>query len=59
MPEVGHLGAGSMAIREACVRPIENGDPECPEMPRPEAMRIMEITDQARKSQGYECPTLP
>jgi len=59
MLEVGTLGAGGIAIKEACAWPIENGDLECPEMPRPEAMRIMEITDQIRKPWGYERPIPP
>jgi len=43
---------------DACVRAIESGDLECPEMPHLETIRIMEIMDQIRKSWGYEIPTI-
>lgn len=43
---------------EACVRAIERGALECPEMPHLETIRIMEIMDQLRKSWGYEIPAL-
>lgn len=39
---------------EACVRAIENGDLECPEMPHAETIRVMEIMDGIRKDWGYE-----
>jgi len=42
---------------EACVRAIESGASECPEMPHLETIRIMEIMDQIRKSWKYEIPT--
>ncbi len=41
---------------EACVRAIENGDLECPEMPHAETIRVMEIMDGIRKDWGYEIP---
>ena len=41
---------------EACVRALENGDLECPEMPHEETVRVMEIMDGIRKSWGYEIP---
>lgn len=43
---------------DACIRAIECGDLECPEMPHLETIRIMEIMDQIRKSWGYEIPTI-
>ncbi|MDO4632453.1 MAG: Gfo/Idh/MocA family oxidoreductase [Eubacteriales bacterium] len=43
---------------EACVRAIENGDLECPEMPHAETIAVMEIMDGMRKSWGYEIPLL-
>ncbi len=41
---------------EACVRALENGDLECPEMPHEETIKVMEIMDGIRKSWGYEIP---
>ena len=43
---------------EACIRAIETGALECPEMPHLETIRILEIMDQIRKSWGYEIPLL-
>lgn len=41
---------------EACVRALENGELECPEMPHEETVKVMEIMDGIRKSWGYEIP---
>lgn len=41
---------------EACMRAMEAGDLECPEMPHAETIRVMEIMDSLRKSWGYEIP---
>ncbi len=43
---------------EACVRAIERGELECPEMPHAETVRVMEIMDRIRASWGYEIPLL-
>lgn len=41
---------------EACVRAIENGELECPEMPHEETVKVMEIMDAIRSSWGYDIP---
>lgn len=41
---------------EACMRAMEAGNLECPEMPHAETIRVMEIMDSLRKSWGYEIP---
>lgn len=41
---------------EACVRAIENGELECPEMPHEETVKVMEIMDGIRSSWGYDIP---
>ena len=41
---------------EACVKALEEGRLECPEMPHRETIRIMEIMDKIRKSWDYEIP---
>lgn len=41
---------------EACVRAIESGALECPEMPHAETVHVMEIMDGIRKSWNYEIP---
>lgn len=41
---------------EACVRAIENGELECPQMPHAETIKVMEIMDGIRKDWGYEIP---
>lgn len=43
---------------EACVRAIESGSLECPQMPHAETIQVMEIMDGIRKSWGYEIPVL-
>lgn len=43
---------------EACVRAMENGDLECPEMPHKETICIMKLMDQIRGSWGYEIPEI-
>ncbi len=43
---------------EACVRAIEQGESECPEIPHAETIKVMEIMDGIRKSWGYEIPEL-
>ncbi len=43
---------------EACVRAMENGELECPEMPHEETICIMELMDQIRESWGYEIPEI-
>lgn len=43
---------------EACIRAIENGDLECPEMPHEETIKVMEIMDSMRRSWNYEIPLL-
>ena len=43
---------------EACVRAIESGSLECPQMPHAETIHVMEIMDGIRKSWGYEIPVL-
>ena len=40
----------------ACVRAIENGEIECPEIPHAETIKVMEIMDGIRKAWGYEIP---
>ena len=40
----------------ACVRAIENGEIECPEIPHKETVKVMEIMDGIRKAWGYEIP---
>lgn len=39
---------------EACVRGIQAGEIECPEIPHSETIKVMEIMDSIRKSWGYE-----
>lgn len=41
---------------EACVKALETGALECPEMPHGETIKVMEIMDEIRKSWGYEIP---
>ena len=41
---------------EACVKALEEGRLECPEMPHRETIRVMEIMDKIRKSWDYEIP---
>ena len=41
---------------EACMRALEAGQLECPEMPHEETVKIMEIMDGIRKSWGYDIP---
>ena len=41
---------------QACVRAIENGDLECPEMPHAETIRIMEQMDALRDTWGVRYP---
>lgn len=43
---------------EACVRAIETGALECPEMPHAETIKVMELMDSIRKEWGYEIPDL-
>jgi predicted dehydrogenase len=43
---------------EACVRAIEQGESECPEIPHAETIKVMEIMDGIRESWGYEIPEL-
>lgn len=41
---------------EACVRAIENGDLECPEMPHEETLRMMRWMDELRRQWGMVYP---
>ena len=41
---------------EACVKALEEGSLECPEMPHSETVRVLEIMDKIRKSWDYEIP---
>lgn len=41
---------------EACIKAIQEGKIECPEMPHSETIRVMKIMDEMRKSWGYEIP---
>lgn len=41
---------------QACVKALETGALECPEMPHEETIQVMEIMDEIRKSWGYEIP---
>lgn len=41
---------------EACVRAIEKGDIECPQMPHEETIRIMEFMDEIRRQIGVVYP---
>lgn len=43
---------------EACIRALENGALECPEMPHAETIRVMEMLDGIRKSWNYEIPLI-
>lgn len=43
---------------EACMRALENGKLECPEMPHEETIAVMEVMDGIRASWGYEIPLL-
>ena len=43
---------------EACMRALEKGELECPEMPHAETIRVMEIMDGIRKSWNYEIPLI-
>ena len=64
----GHMYAkGSMEVRfskisgyeyevESCMKAIQEGKLECPEMPHAETIRIMKILDDIRKSWNYEIP---
>ncbi len=40
----------------SCIRALENGDLECPEMPHAETIRIMEVMDQLRSDWGMVYP---
>ena len=40
----------------SCIRALENGDLECPEMPHAQTIRIMEMMDQLRKDWGMVYP---
>lgn len=42
----------------SCVKAIEEGRLECPEMPHEETVKVMEIMDGLRKSWGYEIPLI-
>lgn len=42
----------------ACIRAIENGILECPEMPHNETIRVMEIMDKVRELWNYKIPLL-
>lgn len=41
---------------EACIKAMQEGKIECPEMPHSETIRVMKIMDEMRKSWGYEIP---
>ena len=41
---------------ESCMKAIQEGKLECPEMPHAETIRIMKIMDDIRKSWNYEIP---
>ena len=41
---------------ESCMKAIQGGKLECPEMPHAETIRIMKILDDIRKSWNYEIP---
>ena len=41
---------------ESCMKAIQEGKLECPEMPHAETIRIMKILDDIRKSWNYEIP---
>lgn len=41
---------------QSCVKAIEEGRLECPEMPHAETVRVMELMDGIRESWGYEIP---
>ena len=43
---------------ESCMKAIQEGKPECPEMPHAETIRIMKILDDIRKSWNYEIPCI-
>lgn len=40
----------------SCIRALENGDLECPEMPHAETIHIMEVMDQLRRDWGMVYP---
>ena len=41
---------------EACLRALERGETECPQMPHAEIIRVMELMDYCRKSWGMVYP---
>lgn len=43
---------------ESCMKAIQEGKLECPEMPHAETIRIMKIMDDIRKSWNYEIPCI-
>ena len=43
---------------ESCMKAIQEGKLECPEMPHAETIRIMKILDDIRKSWNYEIPCI-
>lgn len=43
---------------EACIRALDKGELECPEMSHQETICVMEIMDSIRRSWGYEIPLL-
>ena len=40
----------------ACIRAIEAGEIECPEMPHSETLRVMRLMDQIREQWGFKLP---
>lgn len=40
----------------ACLKAIEAGEPECPEMPHSETLRVMRLMDQIRGQWGFKLP---
>jgi predicted dehydrogenase len=43
---------------EACIKAIENGEIECPDLPHDETVKVMEILDQIRAIWGYDIPSV-
>lgn len=41
---------------QACLRALQNGDLECPEMPHAETIRVMELMDELRRQWGVQYP---
>ena len=41
---------------EACLRALDRGEIECPEMPHAETIRVMEIMDELRSQWGVKYP---